>query len=201
MKPSRLTFGWKGRGLVVAFCAFAGSCADNSDSSKPALAAHKGLQERLSEGGGYKQDANGQWVPKSDKRSSFESQGESPYFKGKVKTEGYKTGDFAKKSWWGGKDYETNEYGGNTDGSRFRSKARQEGMLARDNGKGARESGVFKTNTLDGKTARETGASAIDRPQDAETESRRGVFQAPSVIGWKEQRSMSMEQSKGILGR
>lgn len=194
--------GWKTKGMVLAFCALNGACADTaSDDAKPAVAEHKGLQERLSEGGGYKQDANGQWVPKSDKRSSFESQGESPYFKGKIQAEQYKTGDFAKKSWWGSKDYGTKEYGGSTDGSRFRTKARQDGMAALDDGKNARESGIFETNTLDNKSARESGASPVERTVDAETESRRGVYKAPSVIDWREQRSMSMEQSKGILGR
>ncbi|QTN34050.1 hypothetical protein HZ994_17575 [Akkermansiaceae bacterium] len=193
---------WVGRGLVLGLCILTGACAEmGEDSAKPAVAEHKGLQERLTEGGGYIQDANGQWVPRSDKRSQYDSKGESPYFKGKLEKESYKTGDYAKKTWWGGKDYQTKGYEGNTDASRFQTKARQDGMTARDSGKGARESGIFKTNTLDGKSARETGASAVSRPADAETEFRRGVFQAPSVIGWREQRSMSMERSKGILGR
>ncbi len=194
---------WMGRGLAFVSCVLIGACADKAsdDASKPVVAQHKGLEERLSEGGGYKQDANGQWVPKSDKRSQYDSQGESPYFKGKVKTEQYKTGEYAKKSWWGSKDYGTKGYEGNTDGSRFHTKARQDGMAARDSGKGARETGIFKTNTLDNKSARESGTSAVNRPLDAETESMRGVYKAPSVIGWREQRSMSMEQSKGMLGR
>jgi hypothetical protein len=198
--------GWQGRGLVFAFCVLAGACADkNADLSKPADSAPKGLQERLSSGGGYKQDENGQWVPKSDKRSSYDGHQESPYFKGKMEKKKYSTGDYAeKKSWWGSKEYGTNQYGGNTSESRFQNtEARQNGMTANDDGKSARESGTFKTNTnrLDGKTSRESGASSIDRPLDAAVQSRRGVYKAPSVIDWKEQRSMSVEQSKGILGR
>lgn len=193
---------WMGKVFAFTFCAFTGACANNgSDSAKPAAAQHKGMQERLSEGGGYKQDANGQWVPKSDKRSSFESKGESPYFKGNVKKVQYKTGDYAKKSWWGSKDYATKGYEGNTDGSRFHTKAKQDGMTARDGDKAAKESGIFKTNTLDNKSARESKASPVDHPVNAETESRRSLYKAPSVIGWREQRSMSLEQSKGMLGR
>lgn len=190
-------------GCAMVLCALAASCADqNVDSAKPtAEARHKGLQERLSEGGGYKQDANGQWVPKSDKRSSYDSQRDSPYFKGKVEKENYKTGEYAKKSWWGSKDYATKGYAGNTDGSRFQTKARQDGVTARDNGKGYRETGSYKTNTLDHESARESGASPVDRPADAAVESQRALYKAPSVADWREQRSMSMDRSKGILGR
>lgn len=198
--------GWKGKSLALVFCALAGACADkNSDPSKPAPSGHQGLSERLSSGGGYKQDENGQWVPKSDKRSSFESKGDSPYFNNRLDKKEYNTGDYKeKKSWWGGKDYRTKEYGGNTGESRFQgTEADQNGLAARYDGKAARETGAFKTNNhrLDGKSARESGASSVERPLDASVESRRGVYKAPSVIDWREQRSMSMEQSKGILGR
>ena len=159
------------------------------------------MQERLSEGGGYKQDANGQWVPKSDKRSQYDGQGESPYFKGKVETERYKTGEYSKKSWWGSKDYGTKDYSGNTDGSRFRTTARQEGQVARDNGKVARSTDPFKTNTLDTKSARESSNAAVKRPSNAYTNSQRKTYKAPSVIDWREQRSMSMDRSRGLLGR
>ena len=193
--------GWWGKGLVFTICAFTGACADKADPSKPAVAEHKGLQQRLSEGGGYKQDENGQWVPKSDKRSQYDRQGDSPYFKGKFAKGDFKTDKYGKKSWWGGKDYGTNGYEGNTDGSRFRAKARQDEASARNGDKKARETGSFTTNSLDRKSARETGASPLDRPVDAAVESRRGLYKAPSVIDWKEQRSMSMEQSRGIFGR
>jgi hypothetical protein len=189
--------------LALAVCALGSSCAQrNVDSSRPATeGGHKGLQERLSDGGGVKQDASGQWVPKSDRRSSYDSQRDSAYFKGKVEKEQYKTGEYAKKSWWGNKGFETSGYQGDTDGSRFRTKAIQDGMTARDGGKEAREGGSYKTNTLEQETARESGVSPVDRPVDAAVESQRGLYKAPSIIDWREQRSMSMEQSRGLLGR
>lgn len=198
--------GWKGRGIVFALCVLTGACADkNGDPSRPAASSPKGLQERLSGGGGYKQDENGQWVPKSDKRSSYDSQRDSPYFKGTKEKKEYRTGDYAqKKSWWGSKEYGTKEYGGDTSESRFQNtEANQNGKTAWGDGKSARESGTFTTSSsrLDNKTARESGGTKIDRPLDAAVQSRRGVYKAPSVIDWREQRSMSMEQSKGILGR
>ena len=146
MRKPRVT-GWKGRGLVLVLCVLAGACADtNSNPSKPASSERKSLQERLSSGGGYMQDSEGKWVPRSDKRSSFESKGESPYFKGKIENKKYRTGDYTgKKSWWGSKEYGTKAYG-NTGESRFQgAEANQNGMASRHDGKAARESGVFET--------------------------------------------------------
>jgi hypothetical protein len=187
---------------TAAVCAALASCAgEGTDPSAPAVAERKGLSERLSESGGYKQNENGEWVPKSDKRSAYDSQRDSPYFKGKVEKERYKTGEYAKKSWWGNKDYGKKTYSGNTDGSRFQTKAQQDGQVSRDAGRAARATDPFKTNTLSRESARETRNPAIDRPSSAAVESQRDSYTAPSVIGWKEQRSMSMDQSRSILGR
>lgn len=186
--------------LLAFFCAMS-NCADkNVDTAKPS-AEPKSLSERLSEGGGYKQDEEGNWVPKSDKRSSYDSQRDTPYFKGKIEKDTYKTGDYTKKSWWGSKNYKTDEYSGNTDGSRFQKSARQQGEMARANGQRARLEGPFETNTLDRTSAREAASGGIDRPNNAYAESQRATYKAPSVIDWREQRGMSIDKSKSILGR
>jgi len=177
------------------------SCADKTDPATPAVSGHKSLAERLSESGGYKQDAEGNWVPNSDKRSSFDSQRESQFSNRSVEKGTYQTGDYAKKSWWGSKDYNTQEYSGNTDGSRFQTKARQDGQIARGDGMKAQLEGPFETNTLDRRSARESASEAIARPSNSYTEAQRNSYKAPSVIDWREQRSMSMDDSKGILGR
>ncbi len=192
------------RNFGSALCAVVlASCAGSKpDTSRPTAAAPKSLSERLNEGGGYKQNEDGSWVPKSDKRSEYDSQRESAHFKGKVDKKEYKTGDYAKKSWWGGdKDFGRKSYEGNTDGSRFQTTARQDGQMSRLDGQQAGISGPFETNTLDRKSARESSASAIPRPTDAAVQSQRGKYKAPSVIDWREQRSMSVDQSRGILGR
>ena len=178
------------------------SCADkNTDPAAPATSERKSMTERLSQSGGYKQDSEGNWVPKSDKRSSYDSQRDSPYSKGNVDKGTYKTRDYSKKSWWGSKDYGTNEYSGNTDGSKFETRARQDGEMARANGTAAKLKGPFKTNNLERTSARESGSGAIARPTNSYTEAQRKTYKAPSVIGWKEQRAMSMDKSRGILGR
>lgn len=189
--------------VIVICAAVLTNCAGTStEASTAAAEAPKSLNERLNQGGGYKQNEDGSWVPKSDKRSEYDSQRESPYFKGKVDKKDYKTGDYAKKSWWGAdKDYGRKSYEGNTDGSRFQTTARQDGQMSRLAGQQASLSGPFETNTLDRKSARESSASAIPRPTDAAVQSQRGKYKAPSIIDWREQRSMSVDQSRGILGR
>lgn len=195
--------GWKTHSLAAATCAALAACAGDKavDNATPAAAERAGLAQRLSEGGGYKQTESGEWVPRSDKRSAYDSQRDSAYFKGKVETDRFKTGEYAKKSWWGSKDHGKKSYEGNTDGSRFQTQSRQDGKMSRDDGKAARSSDPFKTNTMARESARETSSSAIDRPQSASVEARRSTYKAPAVVDWKEQRSMSMEQSKSILGR
>lgn len=176
-------------------------CGAEKDPARPAEAGPKSLGERLSESGGYKQDEGGNWVPRSDKRSSFESKGESPYFKGEYGKKEYRTGDYAKKSWWGNKDFGRQEYAGKTDGSRFMKTARQEGEVSKFSGRMVKDQGAYETKNLDRKSAREAGSGAIGKPVNERVESARKSYQAPSVIGWEAQREMSMEQSKGILGR
>ena len=178
------------------------SCAgEKVDPAKPAPAGRRTMSERMNEGGGYKQDEDGKWVPKSDKRSEYDGVREPGYFKGNVEKDVYKTGDFTKSSWQGGKDFGLKRYEGNTDGSRFQTTARQDGQVAEGDGQRAEIAENFRTNTLAREGAREADTAAIGRPMDAVVEGQRGRYKAPAVIDWQEQRGMSMEESRGILGR
>lgn len=159
------------------------------------------MSQRLSESGGYKQDTEGNWVPKSDKRSQFDRNRDSAYFKGKVEKEQYRTGDYKKKEWRGGKIFERKRYAGNTDGSRFQTKARQDGQRLREAGKTARLPDPYKTSTLDHQLARESSAGGITKGANARIEQARATYKAPAVIDWKEQRGMSINESRGLLGR
>ena len=183
----------------------AASCASKSggkkDPSAPAERTVKRLSERLDENNGYKQDADGNWVPKSDKRSPFEAQGKSAYFQGEYGKKAYKAGEYAKKSWWGNKDYGLKPYSGNTDGSRFQKNSALDGQGAREAGNAAKIPQTYQTDAYATGAAREEGLSRLDKPSDAETDARRSTYQAPEIIDWKEQRAISLEQSRGILGR
>ena len=175
------------------------SCASDSGGAKPE--APKPLSQRINENNGYKQDAEGNWLPQTNKRSSFENEGRSAYFKGDYAKKQFQTTEYSKKSWWGNKDYGHKTYAGNTDGTRFQQSSRLDGQGAREAGKSAGTSDVFATNDYATSAAREAGTTRIDRPSDAETDIRRKAYQAPEIIDWRQQRSLSLEQSKGILGR
>lgn len=183
--------------LLLASC----GTDDKNKSTASTPAPRKGLMARMNEENGYKQDAEGNWVPRSDKRSPFESQGESNFAKKDFKKQEYKAGDYAKKSWWGNKEYDRKAYAGNTDGSRFQ---KDSGL----DGKGAREASTtldtpdnYKTGEYATTTAREAGSKPISKSSNDMIENRRNDYEQPEIIDWREQRSMSMGQSKGILGR
>ncbi len=178
------------------------SCASDSNqqksSSTPAI---KPLSQRIDEKNGYQKDANGNWQTQANKRSSFESKGPSNYFKGDYAKKDYKTTNYSKKSWWGNKDYQTKEYAGSTDGSRFQQSSQLNGKGARDSNKSAGLTKPYQTGDYTTKSAREQGTKNINKNSDTETDIRRRVFPTPDVIDWKEQRTLSIDQSKGILGR
>jgi hypothetical protein len=191
------------------FCAFLSmlfiGCANKGKEHVKAEPSHssvpQSLAQRLSEGGGYKQDAEGNWKPTSNKRSSFELQRESPHFKDKFEKETYKAGDYEKKSWWGKKTYEVSEYKGDTDGSRFQTQAELHGKETKYMDKRVSTGDPYKTNRLEYGSAGESDAKHIDKPRNDYVETRRRVYKQPSIIDWDEQRKLSLEESRGILGR
>jgi len=172
------------------------ACADRN----PPPPEHKTLSQRLDQKNGYRQDTHGNWVPQVDQRSQYESKGASPYFKGEYASKAYQTGSYDKKSWWGNKDYGVKQYANNTDGSRFRKNSQFTQQGARESATPATLPGTYQTGTYATGTAREANRAGITRKSDAATESRRHAYQQPEVIDWHEQRSLSVEQSKGILG-
>lgn len=183
--------------------ALLGACASDqaADPSRPAAGQPGTLSQRLQENQGFTQDSNGNWVPTQDRRSSFETQGESPYFKGKFAGKTYKTGEYERKSWWGAKNYERKSYAGETDGSRFQTASGLSGQTARENRTDAGMNARYGTGSYATSAAREAGGDAIARPGDAETAARRRVYEAPGIIDWREQRNLSIEQTRGLLGR
>lgn len=180
------------------------SCASDSGSKKKDTASappRKPLSERVNEKNGYKQDANGNWVAQNDRRSPYESRGNTYDSKKEFKKSAYRTGDYAKKSWWGDKEYKRQSYSGNTDGSRFEQASALQGETALEAGDDARIPGPYKTESYATNAAREAGNKPVNKPSNAIVESREKVFQQPEIIDWRAQRNLSVDQSKGILGR
>ncbi len=184
--------------ILLVCCASDSGKKKSSSSSDSAL---KPLSQRIEEKNGYKKDADGNWVPMNDKRSSFEGQGENANFKKDYKKSVYKTGDYTKKSWWGNKAYDSKPYAGNTDGSRFQKSSDLQGKGARESSSAANIPDPYQTGSYATKSAREAGRDPIAKPSNDGIENRREGFPQPEIIDWKEQRSLSVDQSKGILGR
>jgi len=201
------------RPILWVFVVLAVSCAPDSgkgvsSSSSAATtptatpAAHQSLSQRIEQKNGYKQDAKGNWVPANDQRSSFESKGKSRYFQNPYHTKDYPTKEVARKSWWGTKPYDHQKYTGNTDGSHFQKDSALSGKSAHEaTTTTAHLPAAYKTGSYATHDAREAAKHDLSKPSDAPTDTRRKVYPVPAVIDWKEQRSLSVDQSKGILGR
>ena len=180
---------------------FLAACSGPSSTPQPAP-TRKTLSQRMDEENGYKKDANGNWKPQTDKRSPFENTGQDPNFAGKnFAKKSYKTGDYAKKSWWGNKQYDRKSYAGNTDASHFQKTSDLQGKGAREAKTLADIPDRYQTDRFATKSAREAGAAAIGKPSNDLIENRRKGFEQPEIIDWRQQRTLSMDQSKGILGR
>lgn len=180
------------------------SCASDSAAKKKeptSTPPRKSLSERMNEKNGYRQDADGNWVANNERRSEYEGKGSTYDAKKTFEKRDYKTGDFAKKSWWGNKEYDRQSYTGNTDGSRFQKPSALQGEKAPEAGDTAKIPGPYQTDTYATGTAREAGNKAITKPSNDIVNSRQKVFQQPEIIDWREQRNLSLDQSKGILGR
>ena len=190
--------------LAIVPLLFLASCGSDSapQSSVPAAApTRKKLSERLDENNGYKQDANGNWLPQNDRRSEYESKGKSQFANKDFKKQEYKAGDYAKKSWWGNKEYDRQAYAGETDGSRFQKSSALQGQGAREAANTTQISKGYDTGNYATGSAREANAAAIGKSTNDGIENRRKAFQQPEIIDWREQRSVTMVQSRGILGR
>lgn len=188
------------------FCLFLSllviSCSNQAKREVSAeLSEPETLTQRLSGTSGFKQDKEGKWAPTSNKRSSFETQGQNSHFKGEVEKKAYQTGDYEKTSWWGKKAYKHTEYKGDTDGSRFMIESKQQGKVAYLGNKKVDTLDPYQTNRLEYGGAKESDAKHIDKPRNDYAESRRRSYVQPSVIDWEEQRKMSLEESRSILGR
>lgn len=189
--------------ILPVLAVLAASCASDKQPETAAESGSRPLSQRLNEGGGYMVDSEGNWVPRDNRRSSFESQGASPYFKGASRDQDnrYNAGEFTRKSWWGNKDFGRQSFQGETDGSRLRRNSRHDGQGTPETAASARTPDPYQAGGFATGDAREGAAGDLDRPSDTRTDTRRRVFREPDVIDWREQRSLTLEQSRGILGR
>lgn len=187
--------------IVLAAALMCGSCADGNRSGSRQDDTLQSFSRRVNEDYGYTQDKQGNWVPKSDKRSSFENKGDSPYFNNQFSGKSFDTSNYGKSSWWGRESIHKKAYEGGSANSNFSQSSSYGGRQA------AGLDGVIDGRQLHGgerhstRPASENKAQRIDRESDAETDVRRRVFPQPDVIDYQEQRRLSLDQSKSLLGR
>lgn len=181
--------------LALSSCASKGR-KDNVDATP----ARKSLLSRINEDSGYMQDSQGNWKAKDNRRSPYESMGQSAYFQKDFKKKDYKVGDYAKKSWWGNKEMERKSYAGNTQAP-VQKNSDLQGKRARELGKVVNAPGSYDTQPYATSSARETGLGGIAKPSNDGIENRRESYEQPEIIDWRAQRSLSVDQSRGILGR
>ena len=191
---------------IVAGALIACSCADGSkEESNAATEAAKPrtMEQRFNskEKIGYFKDSEGNWKANSNKRSSFESAGESSLAKREYNAKQYNPGEVQKKSWWGDRDYNKKSYQGNTDANRFLTKSQYGNQSANEGKQTSRDAGRrYETEAIARKSASEENATSMQHTSDAETDVRRRVFAEPSIIDWKAQRSMDVNQTRSLLG-
>ncbi len=135
-------------------------------------------------------------------QQSEEFKHENAEFKGNWKGKELDKKPFEKKSFWGDREYAKKVYGGDTDGSRFAKNSRYGGQGAREAGTTARDTGKgYATSDYKTTAAREAGRKEIGRVSKAEADARRKVFAEPEIIDWHDQRALTLDQTRRMLGR
>jgi len=176
------------------------SCASDSSADKKE-STFKPFSQRMNEKNGFTQDSDGKWVSRNDKRSQFENQADSQFAGKSFAKKEFRTGEFKKTAWAGNKQFATQDYAGNTDASRFQTPSRLQGQNAREAGTAASIPSPYRTNRFATNPAREASNKSLAKPSNDNIENRRASFIQPKIIDWQQQRSMTMDQSKGLLGR
>lgn len=188
--------------LTALVAAALASCGTGTGGGDDPADATTGLSERLNQDHGYARDADGNWAPRSDKRSQYDSRRTanlSP--RNTVNNRSYTPAEYKKTEWTRTRAARTHNYAGNTDGSRFQSTAAAQGQSARQSGTRARTPGAYRTRGFGTNAAREGSARRHDRPTDAHTQTRRETYVEPEITDWREQRSLSIEESRSLLAR
>lgn len=162
--------------------------------------AAESMSDRLNRSYGYQVDEQGNWAPNSDKRSQYEGRGGSGHFSGGVSKKSFGTNRLNKGSWIGGSDIKKPSHRENGSKSSIASVNRfnnQKASLDRNLRTPARIAG----NRIPDRRALESNGNTVSKPLDTETDARRRVFSQPDIIDYRQQREMSIRQSRNLLGR
>ena len=110
----------------------------------------------------------------------------------------------AKRRWWGKAEAPRPAWGDGTlpEAPGTRASSSLATRQSRDGGKVARGADRdFGTGRFEAGAAREAKGRRLAKPADAATANRRESYPEPVIVGYEEHRRMSIEETKGILGR
>lgn len=186
--------------LALASLFLLASCGADKEASPPPP-QRQTLNQRFKSGGStdpnsYKRGADGKLEMDNSKRSQFENRGQATVGGKTYQKKDYRTGDYAKKSWWGNKGYESKTYAGPTDGSRFQTASRMDGQGARESGTQVRAQDNYKTGNYGTGDALEDGNMSRDDSVKAHE-----VGRTYDQFQYNKERDLSVEQSRSMLGR
>ena len=198
--------------LIAAGAALISACGSGGDGdSQTAAGATPATASRVKSGEMFDDDsaemlsrygkANPMFTG-GEKGAASESALTNSEFTGEYARRDFNARNYERQPFWGRKDYQRQVYGGDTDGSRFARGAREGTMMAGEGGEMAADgSRVFGTRTMDGGAAGEAGRAEITRPSDAETDVRRRVYPVPEKRPSGQQRALTVEDAKALMGR
>jgi hypothetical protein len=200
-------------------CAATSSCSgsagvDSSNTTSTVKARKRGGQViALGEGEGYnaleKRFAFDTRSLQKDNKGNFVGAVRSPYegrsnvsFGGGVGTASYQTNRYQSPTWKGNTRAASKVYAGNTNGSQFKVPSQFQGTSAGHLAKQSRFQGtVVPTTNYKAGDARESSAQPLDKPSDGWTDFRRRVFPQPTKMSKADYDRLTVEESRGILGR
>jgi len=188
-------------GIVLA--GFLAGCS--GESTHTVTTTRQGLSDPLLNryAGNYRYEKapDGSTRIASDRRSQYEGRKVDGFGKS-IADKRFATSEREKRPWWGKKNYDHKMWSGAKTApdagkkSWFASKhAKEGGQMARADGK------QYQTGTYEVGAAYEAGTRRLGHPQNTNVQNRRKTSPEPKIIGWEEQRKMSMEQTRSLLGR
>ena len=193
--------------LAILACALLASCGAGSDGDGNLAATESAsglapLSQRLNEEQGYVRDANGNWVPRNNRRSQFENRTASGTDRrNDYATKRYSAREYQTAEWTRTRSDTPKPYSGDTDGSAFQTTAAAQGQTFRESSARARTPGQYQTSDYLTGASREDSARRHDRPADARVENRRQSPIEPEIIDWRQQRDLGIDQTRSMLAR
>lgn len=201
--------------MVAATSSCSGSAGvDSANTTSTVKTRKRGTQViALGEGEGYnaleKRFAFDTRSLQKDNKGNFVGAVRSPYegrsnvsTGGGVGTASYQTNRYQSPTWKGNTRAASKVYAGNTNGSQFKGPSQFQGTSAGHLAKQSRFQGTgAPTTNYKAGAARESSAQPLDKPSDGRTDFRRRVFPQPTKMSKADYDRLTVEQSRGILGR